>query len=583
MGVKIDERFAAQCSVVFSNNYDTQGSITRSSIDYLTPSQLESLFAPGGLFADLDAWFKTAFEMKACGTRTFGLYDWIMSGSDRTKGKAALNTEKTMGMNPGVMFPFILGKQESVINIDFWAISAGGAQSAYTAGVTGPLTSGDLALAGATDRYVRVVSRYGIDLDAKWFVDRDRVNIFTRQGGFAQMGQWKVMASAVATDLSYVDVLLKSENSGSSTPFWSAPTSGVLLPSVNNVNDFEKWCNNRPNYDGRKRVPFWFQTMRRTRRIDQLYLEYFKRLNQPGVNEAFKEFGDMDLAKRNAQDELNWQKRFCTAFFFNKPIGPNQTLALWENLDDISSATSGQLDTGMGGKVITKRANFIGVYEQLLRCDRVRDLQNQPMNYYEWLDENYRIHRARQTRGKANAMSIDWYTDSISRALMQSAYVAYLKAEYGSTNVQFPVKLGERNSLGFVWDSFEVKHPAGVQINIISHEFFDDWRDANKTENQESLGIMLLCLDLGKGGSIYWSQLASNRRVNRVGDLKDLAPIDKDFACVMETLTEEITMTSETGTAVVECPSDNLWIWNMADAVPLTTGKSANPNYTNLY
>src|SRR5690606_10107944 len=103
--VKISDRFASQCSVVFNNNYDTHGTITRSSIEYLNPTQLESLFAPGGLFADMDAWFKTSFEMKACGTRTFGLYDWIMSGADREKGKAALNVQRSMGMNPGVLFP----------------------------------------------------------------------------------------------------------------------------------------------------------------------------------------------------------------------------------------------------------------------------------------------------------------------------------------------------------------------------------------------------------------------------------------------------------------------------------------------
>jgi hypothetical protein len=583
MGVKITDRFAAQCSVVFSNNYDTAGSITRSSIDYLTPTQLESLFAPGGLFADLDAWFRTAFEMKACGTRTFGLYDWIMSSADRTKGKLALNTQKSMGMNPSVMFPFILGKQDSVINTDYWAISTGGAESGYTAGVTGPLTADDLALTSATDRWVRVVSRYGIDLDAKWFVDRDRVTIFTRNNGFAQMGQWKVMAAAAATDKTYVDVLLKAENAGSSVPVNTAPTSGVLLPLVNNVNDYEKWCNNRPNYDGRKRIPFWFQTMRRTRRIDQLYLEYMKRLTEGDVNRAFAEFGDIPLAQRNAQDELLWQKRFCNAFLFNKPISEKQTLNTWEDLDDIQTPTGFTLEPVTGGKTITKRANFIGVFEQLLRCDRVRDLQNQPLNYYEFLDEVYRIYRARQTRGKANARSIDFYTDSITRATMQTAYVNYMKNEYGTDAVRFPIKLGETNNLGFIWDSYQVKHPAGVTINIISHEFFDDYRDAHKTESQESMGIMLLCLDMGKGGSIYWSQLASNRKKHRLGDLRDLAPIDADWACVMETLTEEVSLSSETGTVVVECPSDNLWIWNMSPAVPITTGQSNNPSYTNLY
>src|SRR5437879_2594415 len=42
------------CKVVVSNNYDTHGTITRASIAHLTPSQLEDLFRPSGLFADMD-------------------------------------------------------------------------------------------------------------------------------------------------------------------------------------------------------------------------------------------------------------------------------------------------------------------------------------------------------------------------------------------------------------------------------------------------------------------------------------------------------------------------------------------------
>lgn len=582
MAIKITDRFAEQCSVVFSNNFDTCGTITRSSIEYLTPAQLESLFAPDGLFADLDAWFKTSLEMKACGTRTYGLYDWIMSSSDRERGRASIQIQKVM-KNPSIMFPFILGKQDSVINTDFWAISAGYANSAYTAEETGPLDAADKALGVDGDRIIRVVSRYGIDLDAAWFRDRDRVNIFTRgDNGVQQTGQWKVMASAHAVDRSYVDVLLKSENAGSSMPYASAPTSGVLLPGVNNVNDFERWCNNLPNYDGRKEVPFWWQTMRRTRCVDQLYREYYARLMEGGVNEAFKRFGDLSIAERNRQDEIEWQKRWVTSFFFNKPISANQTVALWKSLEDISTPTGYAIDYGQGGKVVAKRANFIGVLEQLYRCDRVRDLQNQPLNFYEFLDENYRIMRSRKSQGK-KVTDIDWFTDSVMSANIESAYVAYLKAEYGSDNVQFPIQIGENLNLGFSWRSFRVKHPAGVRINIITHEFFDDWRDAHKTENQESSGIMLIALELGKGGSIYWAQLGSNRKTHGLGDLSKMAAIDRDWACVMETLTQEITLTSEQGTVVVDCPQSQLWIHNIADAIPITTGKSSNPSYTNLY
>lgn len=574
MSIKISERFAKTCQVVYHNNYDTCGTITRSSIEYLTPSQLESLFTTGGLFADLDAWFKTSIEMKACGTRVNGMYDWILSGADRSRMKNLINTQKVQ-KNPSYLFPFILGIQDSVINTQYWYISTGFANSAYTADVTGPLDAGDKALGATTDRILRLQSRYGVEMDEKWFLDRDRLFIIGRNGlGITQIGQWKVLASATAADKTYVDVLVVGENAGSTQAYDAAPTSGVVLVGVNNVNDYEKWCSNRQNFDGKKEVPFWWQTMRRTRCVDQLYKEYYARLMSSGVNEAFKRFGDISIAERNKQDEENYQRNFVNAFFFQKPISANQTVAAWKNLDDISTPTGYSIDPGTGGKVVAKRANFIGVWEQLRQCDRIRDLQNNKLNFYEFLDENYRLKRARQSYGQ-KVTSIDWLTDESYAALLITAYTEYLKKEFGSANVQFGIDVQKTmsNEFGFAWRTMNVKFPAGLEINILTHEFMNDLRDALKTEGKESAGINLWAIDWS---TIYWAQLGSNRKVHTTGDIEQLARLDKDFACVMEGLTQEVTLVSESGSVICQCPNNSTLICGIRDDVPDTTGKSAS-------
>lgn len=573
--------FDTPCQVAVSNSYDTHGTITRASVAHLTPQQLEDLFKPSGLYADMDAWFRTAFEMKACGTKTNGMYDWIMSSRRDMKG---LLSYQKIDKNPSLLMPFVLGKQDSVINKDFWAITQGQAQSAYTAGVTGPLTADDLALGAASDRVIRVVNRYGIDLDAKWFVDRDRVMIFGRASGTATMGHWKVLASAVATDLSYIDVLIKSEgNTSSATPYDAAPTAGVLLAGGNNVNDFESWCQNRPTLDPRKRVPFWYQTMRRARRVDSEYEKVFMRLMES--NKYYQEFGDLPLAERNRQDEEEFQRRWLNSFFFGKAISANQTLANWQSLESIQTVAGDVLDPGTGGKQIAYRANMIGIYEQLRSCSRVKDLQNNPLNLYELFDEIYRIVRARKSQGRT-ADSIDIYTDSEYAALFESAMIAYYKKEYDATT-QIQITEGSLDSLGFTWRSYKVKYPIGVKINIVTHEFFDDFATAFDTESIGSRGTFLLILDMGKpgpkGGTIYPGTIASNKKVHTLGELNNLARLDQTFACVMENVTEDIALTSETCTAVCECPANSLWIENIARVVPVTTGKSANPVYTNLY
>jgi hypothetical protein len=428
---------------------------------------------------------------------------------------------------------------------------------------------------------IRVVSRYGVDLDDKWFNPRTVLHIFTKKAnGNFENGAWKVLARATAADKTYTDVLVTTQNAGSTTLYETAPTDGVVIIGQNNVNDFESWCQNLPNYDGKKRTPFWIQTMRRTRCVDSEYQKFFTRLMESNVNEAFQEFGDIPMAKRNAQDELEYKKRFCNAFFFNKAISSNQTLANWGSLDAINTTTVSTLDLPTEGKIIGRRANFIGVYEQLKACNRVRDLTGQPLNLLELFDEIYRIKRARESQGRP-VTDIDIYTDSVTKANFMQGMLAYYKSLY-LDQARFIIELGGSNDLGMVWDSYRVIYPSGVRINIISHEFFDDFRDANKTESQEEIGSMMWILDLGKGGSIYWSQIASNRKVHTTGELETLSKIDATFACVMENITQQVTMVSETGTAIVECPANSLAVMNIGTGLPVSTAKSA-PSYVDLY
>jgi len=98
---------------------------------------------------------------------------------------------------------------------------------------------------------------------------------------------------------------------------------------------------------------------------------------------------------------------------------------------------------------------------------------------------------------------------------------------------------------------------------------------------------MMLILDIGKpgpkGGTIYPGMIATNRKVRTLGEIEQLARIDPTFACTMENITEEITLISETCTAIVECPANSVWIMGVAAGPPTTVGYTANPSYSNLY
>lgn len=588
----ISERFAAQCSPVIGLSNDTCSSITRASIKHLTATELDALFTPSGLFADLDAWLFHSIEMKACGVRRYAMYDWIMANADMTKARAAVNPGvKVMG-GPGLLQPFIIANQESVTNRDHWRVTGGWAFATYdtlNADLAAyPLTNTQVALGAGTDRVIRVESRHSIPLDVNWFRSRDVLYLFNHsEAGTLQQGNWRVLAAAVNATNTYVDLLVRSENAGSTQGFDPAPTSAYMVPGVNNVHDFESWCQNRANIDPRKKVLFFFQTMREARCTNEQYELVYERLFD--ANPAFKEFGDIDMAKRNAQDEHQAQVNFVNAFFFQKPL-QYQNKNDWESLEAIYTIPGSVLDptgaAGGNGELIARRANFVGVREQLRLCDRVKDLQKNRLNLYEWLDLNYNIMRARKTAGRA-VTDLDWFCNSIWKANFQTAYVAYIDAEFNGKEV-FNIEQGKMNEMGMIYDSYYFKRPSGVRINLITDEWFDDVYDEQLARGEGEAGNYLLNLDIGKPdqGSIYWAHIAANRREYSTADIQELAKLDPTYRCVMEVSHKKQVLTSRAGTPIVSCPLYSAWIENMSIEPPVTTGISTSYGDTygaNLY
>lgn len=595
MIVNLSDKFVAACAPVIDTSYNTCGTVTKSTIDHLSVTDLNALFTPGGLFADLDAWFFHSIEMKACGVKRNTWYNWIMANADRTNFRNALNPGIKAVKGPSLLHPWIMGRQETVVNRDHWKMENSIRIADYTVNtpgtVLGTMTAGPLTSTAGGTAVIRITSRHNIPMDVNWFRVREVLHIFTLIGAVAQLGNWRVIAAAVDTSNTYIDVLVVSENAASAEPFFEVATvgasakKGLIIPGINNVNDFERWCQNLPTLNPTKMVPFWYQSRRHTRCVDQEYLEVYKRLLV--ANPAFKQFGDLDLAERNRQDEAETQKRFVNAFFFQKPISTNQTLTLWESLENISTITEVDLKPGLGGKLQAKRANWIGVKEQLRLCDRVKDLNGNPLNLIEFFQTNYDIYRFRKSQGR-EVKGIDWFTNSPYRDAFRASMMTYYK-EFYKDQLRFTVEVGMESELGFMWDRYRVGFPAGIDINIISDEFFDDWRDEHfniaASGANETLGNMLLALDIGKPGSgtIYYAMITSNRKVFRSARIEELARLDETFRCVMETRQQEVTLTSETGTVVVECPRNSLWIENIGTQPPITTGKTLNPTYENLY
>lgn len=550
-----------RCSPAIGTSYDSCGTVTRCNVIGATPTDLTSIFTDGSDFRDMSSLLAVQFEMKACGVRVNGLFDFLMASSRNFSG--FLNKKRIRG-SESLVEPFVLGQQKSIINDEYWTVLAS----------VGPAPPGGAQF--------HIINRYGIELNVEWFVAGARVFIFSKTaGGTATRTAWRVLAAELSTYGGQNTILITviGENAGSymNAPKLETPTSGFLVIGTNNVSDWERYCHNRPALNPNRFVPFWVQTSRWTMCTDSLYEEWFAKLL--ATNEYFRQFGDVTIAERNRQYGMLFQREWLNSFWWNKAISANQTLALWKNLDKIYTYGGSPLYLPNESRCVGFRANAVGVYEQLFQCGRVRDLQGQQLNLIELFDELYSIHRSRSNQGKP-ADSIDIYTDTTTAYLFHRAMIRYYNQQYeGLARFNISVTEGEHGVLGFRWSSYYLLFPKGVTINIITHFFFDDIGDAAEAEGMTSSARFLWILDLG--GGIYPGIVASNRKVFTTGRLEDLAKVDQAYACVMENPTQEVSLNSVTWTAVVECPPDNLVIENFGDFIPDYRDKSYP--YSDLY
>jgi hypothetical protein len=602
----------SRCSTAISNNYDSCGSITRSNIAYASPAGLLDIFktSSSGEYRDMQSLMTTNMELKACGVKTYGIYDWLMS-SARPVG-ALVNQKKIQGTD-SIMEPFILATQKSIIADDFWAVNDGWTRAQYVtardnggtdlAATTYPLT--DVQSAGTTagignatgaltaaTHVLRLVNRYGLDGAANWFVAGNTLHTFGRKAtGEATRTQWVIVAAAPKADATYTDVAVSEMNGGHASDSDGDATiyAGVAVLGANNVSDYESWCENRPALNPNRVVPFWTQTSRYTLCVDEFYKEWFAKLT--ANNPYFAKFGDVTLAERNRQLGAMWQKEWMNSFFWGKRIGSNQTLANWTSLgpqyahySSTFSPVSEAINNTGSGTLVSRKANAIGVYEQLFACGRVKDLKGQKLNLAELFNELYNLYRTRSNSGRPSD-SIDVYTDSKTASMIQTAMVKYYGAATATTvgssgmRLNYDVKDGKIDKLGFRVKSYELLYPQGVTLNIITDHYFDDFASAAVTEQGiagqhasaaanhiGTTGRFLMILDLG--GGIYPGIVNSNRKVHTTGALADLAKIDTGYGCVMRSPTKEVTLNSVTWTAVVECPDDNLIVENFTSEEP---------------
>lgn len=556
----------SKCLPAISTNISQCGTVTQCDAKPLTLDELDTTYLKSGDFRVMESLLYHDIEIRMCETTRNGLYEFLMA--NRVNLSKRISSRR---VNSGLIeiAPFILARQYSPINNDYWEVSAGSASVKPD------------ALLDAGDLYCSVASVTNIPADVRSFPVGMRVYIDgTNAGGVSTKTAWRVIEAIAGTGVINLSLASENANSNLDSDKLTVPVTGLLRRGTPNVNGYEKWCAEQPAYLNWKNVPFWVEETRTSLCKSSLY-DKWKKLVTEG-NPLYREFFDLDEISKNRQLSADWQKRWVNSVFWNKAL-PKQNMTEYDELETIETfpsaaeVTAGEDTHGLGvdnysvnggyTKCVGKRANTVGIYEQLAECGRVFDALGEALNLGALFREIYNMMRVRESNGRPSEQ-FDLFTDSVTAEAINRAMIGYYDNKSGGMlRLTMPVNSEVKTArFGFNYRSYKLFWP-NVTINVITHYFFDDYLNAAATVSaaQETTARVLWILDFA---GIYPGILASNRVVHKTGDLQTLAAVNPDFACVMKVPTQEQTLISLTYTVIVECPASNLIIENFSSAVP---------------
>lgn len=546
----------SKCAPSISTNIKQCGTVTLCQAKPLETGDLTSVYMSGSNYRVMDALLKHDMEIKMCEAVQNGMYDFLMA--NKVNLQKRIQSRNNQGGTIDIM-PWVMARQYSPINDEYWNVGNGRANGG--------------------NWQIEVSSTTNIPFDVRLFPANARVYIDSlTNAGSKSVTAWKVVTATDNGD-GTGDLVMSSQNSAShlSVDKLTSPVNGIMTVGSVNVGDYEKFCNEDPAYLNWKNTEFWFETTRNSMCKSSNYDKWRKAVLEN--NPLFAEFGDLDEIQKNKQLGRSFQKKMVHNMFFSKPL-PNQTLALYNDLEEIDAFDGSALGLGVDGASCQgKRANVVGIYEQLAQCNRIVDLQGAGLNLPALFRELYNIKRVREgNNGKGNV--IDMFTDSVTAEAINQAMILYYSGKTNNTlrmtlginsevkEFNTPVAMQTKDAeFGFAYRTYPLQWP-NIKINVITHNFFDDYISAATGKGQAVMARVLWILDFA---GIYPGILATNRVIAKTGDLKTLASINADFACVMKVPTKEQTLTSTTYTMIVECPKSSLIIenWDKNSITPL--------------
>lgn len=534
-------------------------------------------------------------EARMMGVPQRSLMDLILSRHAPIK-------EGSAGPSQSIIAPYRLVPRRTIVNINYFLISAGSATAPVDPATpfpsTLPATAWYITVAPSTGGYgsnIKNIEKYflpGMYLYVETTARHVGSDWQTHVGGgnidSSVSIQFRVVAAVGKsgdTGVAYVVVAPTSfqsyEASLSAWNTFKADTSGTLSPKeqvsqtlvekgtaiimANSVSDREAWCYQPPAINNLGLAEYWRQTYRWTHQYND---EYLKALEAPLTSEFFKKFRTLPIAEQRRQQEMLMHKWYLNTVFYGDRISDKQTIATWTDLPTVEDLTN-------PGCTLEHKSNTLGARTQLAECGKVLDLNGGALNVDTIQELAYTLKRERGNDG-SDISVIDMMGDRFSKSKFRDVMIRYYKAKYGvdvSINMQLGQKLVDSvtNRLVFEYDKFDLPDQ-GVSLSFFTDTFFDDRIGAAQSLGASS-GTKNRARQLWL---IDWSDITigvhGSRSVSRQTNLADNL-----YNCVISPNVNHYRLNSRTIEVQVGNPNRHTIIENFSDACPSVTVAVCNP------
>ena len=211
-----------------------------------------------------------------------------------------------------------------------------------------------------------------------------------------------------------------------------APTEGVVSIGVNNVDDYEQYCDVESVETAPQHIIDYHQTSRNAFCYTKEFLEMDKKIQAGEINDYYKTFQYLPVTQRNRMIQQKFKNKWFHSIFYNDVLNELQAPGVYiPGSTDASLTVVDPTDTSC---VLGYKANALGIRTLLANQSQIIDFTGGVLNLRVVFDACYAVKRNREIDGG----SVDRISALTSRIVFDgvvSGLIGYIKARYGIDNL----------------------------------------------------------------------------------------------------------------------------------------------------